>query len=178
MRRLVVALVTVVVASCGSESDPAAERLRAADARLAERPRDPRAQAGVIRAAYAGAKDHVDEVSGAYRPEARPFADRAAAVWPRYVSTTRKRPDSGVASLMSVVYADALRRPREAARAQRYATEARPSATAYVRLAYLYARAGDLREANIAGQKALELAEPSERGRVRATIRELRRRAR
>jgi hypothetical protein len=168
--------VALALAGCGGGSDdPATERLRDADARLEDRPRDPDALAAVIRAAHAGATKNVDKITGGYTSDARPFLDRAAAVWPSYVAVTRERPDAAVASVMSVVFADGLKRPGDAAEAQRYATEARSSATAYLRLAYLYARAGDRRLADLSGQKALELADPSERDRVRATIRQLRR---
>lgn len=165
----------LVLAGCGGDgrADRTGERLRVADAKFAERPRDPRAMAEVIRAAHAGAQDNADAATGAYSEDARPFLERAAAVWPRYVAATRARPEPAVASLMSVVYADGLKRPGDAARAQRYATEAKPSAPAYLRLAYLYTRAGARRQAGLSARKALELAEPSERGRVRVTIREL-----
>ena len=40
------------------------------------------------------AGNRVDTGTGRYKPSARPFLDRAAAVWPRYVRATRGRPDS------------------------------------------------------------------------------------
>ncbi len=53
----------------------------------------------------------------------------------------------------------------------------KPSAASYLSLAELASRAGNQRQAEVAAQKALELAEPDERDRVRAAIRVFSRRA-
>jgi hypothetical protein len=161
----------LALAGCGG--DEPAGPLRTADDRLADNPRDPAALAAVIRAAHTEAQEHVDPDTGEYMPDARPSLDRAAAVWPRYVRATRGRVDGGVASVMSALYADGLKRPRDAADAQRLATEARPSAAGYVRLIYLYERAGDRRQALRAGRKAIALAGPAERDGIRHILEEL-----
>ena len=169
---LVIAL--VAVAGCGgsgSDTDPDTARLRTADQALAKSPGDPFAMADVIRAAAAGAGNRVDTGTGDYEPEARPFLDRAAAMWPRYLRATRNRPDSTIASLMVGVYSNGLKRSADAARAAEFVALDRPSAASYLSLAELSARAGNRRKAELAAQKALELAEPEERARVRAAIR-------
>ena len=168
------AALALVAGGCGGNgkpSDPARARLDAADRALARKPDDPRAMAAVIVAAHQGVEAHTDKIAGTPTAAARPFAGRAAAVWPRYLRATRDRPDATVAARMSVIYDQGLRRPREAAAAAAYVTSARPSADAYVRLADLYYRAGDRRRALAAAQRALELADPGDRPRVRALIR-------
>jgi hypothetical protein len=174
-RVLVVALagVALIAAGCGGggDVDPDTARLRTADQALEKSPGDPFAMADVIRAAASGAGHRVDTGTGRYQPSARRFLNRAAAVWPRYVKATRDRPDSTIASLMVGVYSNGLERPADAARAAEFVALDRPSAASYLSLAELASRAGNRRKAELAAQKALELAEPEERARVRAAIR-------
>jgi hypothetical protein len=169
---LLVALAAVTgCGGSGSDTDPDTARLRTADQALDKSPGDPFAMADVIRAAAAGAGNRVDTGTGDYEPSARRFLDRAAAMWPRYLRATRNRPDSTIASLMVGVYSNGLKRPADAARAAEFVALDRPSAASYLSLAELSARAGNRRKAELAAQKALELAEPEERMRVRAAIR-------
>jgi len=169
---LLVALAAVTgCGGSGSDTDPDTARLRTADQALDKSPGDPFAMADVIRAAAAGAGNRVDTGTGDYERSARRFLDRAAAMWPRYLRATRNRPDSTIASLMVGVYSNGLKRPADAARAAEFVALDRPSAASYLSLAELSARAGNRRKAELAAQKALELAEPEERMRVRAAIR-------
>ena len=178
-RGLMAALVAaIVLAGCGGDDvDPDTARLRKADAALVKEPRDRFAMAGVIRAATAGAGNRVDPGTGRYRPSARPFLLRAAEVWPRYLDATRGRPEVPSASLMVGVYSNGLDRPADAADAARLVAREKPSAASYLSLAELASRAGNQHQAEVAAQKALELAEPEERDRVRAAIRVFSRRA-
>ena len=163
----------LALAGCGGsgDTDPDTARLRTADQALVKTPGDPFAMADVIRAAAAGAGNRVDTGTGDYKPDARRFLDRAAAVWPRYLKATRNRPDITIASLMVGIYSNGLRQPAKAARAAEFVALDRPSAASYLSLAELSARAGNRRKAELAAQKALELAQPDERARVRAAIR-------
>jgi hypothetical protein len=176
MRGPVAALLVcaALLAGCGGgSSDPDRERLDSADRALAQRPADRRAMDRVIRVAYEGAGKRQDTGSGRYTADARPYLDRAAAVWPRYVAVTRERPAIPIASIMVQVLGNGLARPDGAAVAARYVAEANPNATSYLQLLAWTARAGDRRGARIASQKALELADPSERDSVRSRVRAL-----
>jgi hypothetical protein len=177
MRRTVAALLAgaALVSGCGggAKPDPDRARLDAADRALTDHPRDARAMEAVIKAAYDGASHRQDTATGNYTAAARPYLDRAAAVWPGYLPTTRQRPAIPVASMMVQVYGNGLNRPRDAAEAARQVAETRPSALAYLQLATWAVRAGDRRQARVATQTALELAEPSERDAVRERIRRL-----
>jgi hypothetical protein len=174
VRRALVAvlLAALLVAGCGGDDvDPDTARLRQADTALRRMPHDQFAMADVIRAAARGAGSRVDPTGGRYRPSARPFLDRAAAVWPQYLTATRGHPDVPIASLMVGVYANGLNRPADAAHAAELVAVEQPSAASYLSLAELSSRAGNRRKAELAAQKALELAEPGERAQVRAAIR-------
>lgn len=175
LRRAIAAFVCVAaVAGCGSEDAPrdlARERLDAADRALARHPRDPRAMEEVILAAHAGAGEQIGTAAGIPTERSRPYFQRAAAVWPGYLRATRNRPRPAVAAVMVQVYGNGLNRPRDAARAALRLTEARPSSDAYLQLMVWSTRAGDIRRARLAGQSALELAEPRDRERVQEAIR-------
>jgi hypothetical protein len=169
----VVAALALLGAGCGQgkASDPAKERLAAADRALAAKPRDPRAMENVIRAAYTGYSDHTDRGTGRPSAASRPFLERAAAVWPRYVATTRNRPRGPIAAVMVQVYGAGLDRPSEASRAALLLTQAQPAAATYLQLVLWSSRSGDRSTAKVAGQKALELADPGQRDRIREAIR-------
>lgn len=166
------ALLVAAASGCGGDDvDPDTARLREANQALREAPGDRYAMAEVIRVAAAGAGKRVDTESGGYQAGARPFLNRAAEVWPRYVAAAHGHPDVSVSSLMVGVYGNGLKRPRDAARAAELVAQERPSAASYLSLADWSSRAGDRRKAVLAGQKALELADPDDRDRVRAAIR-------
>jgi hypothetical protein len=165
----------LALAGCGGDSvDPDTARFRTANTDLAKHPGDPRAQAHLIDVAVTSGRRQGDPVAGTYTKKGVSFMRRAAEVWPRYVASTRRRPDPKIAGQMALVFGDVLSRPREAAQAMLFVTDAAPSSAAYLRLAVYSARARDLRGRDLAGQKALELAGPGERDQVRQTIRYLR----
>jgi hypothetical protein len=182
MRRALAGLLAGVAVlaggGCGGGSeDPDRMALDRADQALAERPGDARAMEAVMRAAYEGAGARQDTGSGRYTDDARPYLDRAAAVWPAYVRATGDRPGVPFASLMVQVFGNGLARPADAADAARHVAETDPSAAAYLQLTAWAARAGDHREARMAGQRALELADPADRDDVRSRVRALVRQA-
>jgi hypothetical protein len=74
---------------------------------------------------------------------------------------------------MAQLFQQALARPRDAAGAQLYVTRARPSSSTFLQLATFYNTAHDRRDAQLAAQKALELANPAQRVQVRAFIRQV-----
>jgi hypothetical protein len=163
--------VAALLAGCGG-SKPDADRaaLDKADNALGERPGDVAALAAVVRTAYLGASHRYDVDTGGFRDGAKPYLDRAAAVWPRYTRAAGRRISGDLAAVMVQVYGEGLDRPRDAAAAARIAATMHPTSAGYLQLTIWAARAGDRRTAQIAGEKALELAAPGDRDRVRAGI--------
>jgi hypothetical protein len=179
MKRAAAALLAgvVLLAGCGGGSSGAGgrdgERLRSADAALAQHPRDARAMERVMRVAYDAAGTRQDTASGRYTAAARPYLNRAAAVWPRYLEATRGRPGVPFASLMVQVFGQGLDRPADAADAARRVALAKPTVASYLQLVAWSARAGDGKEARAAGRKALQLAGARDRADVRSRVRAL-----
>ncbi|MEA2478215.1 MAG: hypothetical protein QOJ07_137 [Thermoleophilaceae bacterium] len=176
MRRGAALLAAVaLLAGCGGgggATDADRAKLDSAEHALAARPRDAAALGAVIQAAYGGASHRYDVDSGGYRPDARPYLQRAAAVWPRYVAAGRGRVSGALAAVMVRVYGDGLGRAAPAADAAQRAVDANPTAAGYLELTTWSARAGDRRTARLAAQKAVELATPADRDRVREGIRQ------
>ncbi len=173
---VLVAAVLLALVGCGDSSkrspaDPDKVALDAANQRLMDDPEDAGALGNVIRVAFRGASHRIDTTTGNFTRSARPYLDRAAAIWPRYVDATGEEGPTGmVASVMVRVLGEGLNRPHAAAEAARYAAEANPSSAAFLQQTLWAARAGDTGSAKLAGQKALELAEPGDREQVRDAI--------
>ncbi|MEA2442747.1 MAG: hypothetical protein QOJ12_39 [Thermoleophilales bacterium] len=167
----------VLVAGCGGDSGGAADRdaarLRAADAALGAHPRDARAMEHVMRVAYEAAGTRQDTGSGRYTAAARPYLNRAAAVWPQYLEATRGRPGVPFASLMVQVFGQGLDRPADAADAARRVALAKPTVASYLQLVAWSARARDVKEARAAGRKAVQLSVAGDRADVRSRVRAL-----
>jgi hypothetical protein len=169
-----VLLAALLLAGCGGGDavDPQVAQLRLAERTLEGRPADPRALADLIRAAHAVMESRTDKISGLVDPGARPLLAPVAAAWRRYVDVTGDRADPSVVGLATAILDRGLGRPGEAAQAMLAFTAERPSAAAYLRLMDLYLRAGNTRQAMLAGRKAVALAKPGERRQVRATVRQ------
>lgn len=164
-----------LLTACGGErsrtmTDPDKAALDAADDALIDAPDDPQVLGNVIRIAYRGASNRYDPDTGDYRPDARPFLNRAATVWPEYLEAAGADRSGMIAAVMVKVFGDGLGRPKDAAFAAQLSAATNPSAASYLQLVLWSARAGDKRAARLAGQKALELAEPADREEIREAI--------
>ena len=171
MRVAAVLAVAVVLAGCGGSNENGDKSaLAKADKALAAHPGDAAALAAVVRTAYLGASHRYDIDTGGFKPDARPYLDRAAAVYPRYLKAAGDRASGDLALVMVQVYGDGLDRPADAAAAAHLGAIKKPTSAAYLQETVWAARAGDKDGARIAGEKALELAAPADRDRVRAGI--------
>ena len=172
MRYAIAALLAaLVLTSCGgSQGDADKAALDKADAALAKRPADAAALAAVVRAAYLGASHRYDVDTGGFKTDARPYLDRAAAVWPRYERAAGEDVSGDLALVMVQVYGEGLDRAADAAAAAHLAATKKPTSAAYLQETVWAARAGNRKQARIAGEQALELAAPADRDRVRAGI--------
>ena len=146
-------------------------RVDAAQARLKRNPRDARALADLARAEFQLAGQDADPNTSVYREGAKDNLARAASAWERYLRAGVARPDPSLAAVMVQVYDPAaLNRPAKAAEAAEIVAEARPTANAYLQLARYATLAKLTRKAELAGQRAVELAPKAQRKTVEAQL--------
>ena len=99
----------------------------------------------------------------------------AARAWDRHLSLAGNKPDANTAKLMVQVY-DGLERPAGAVRAQEIVLEDvgdEATSAQYVQLAFYAYQAKQTRKAELAGQRAVQLAPRDERAAVRDQIESL-----
>jgi hypothetical protein len=137
-------------------------------------PKDATAWATLARAQFqlASASDYYDPNAGQWNPQGKQILARAANAWQRSLKIAgAKKADDGVASLMVNAYSQGgLNRPADAVTAQEVITEARPKSATFARLAILAWDAGQTRKGDLASQKAVSLADPSERAPLKQQL--------
>jgi hypothetical protein len=155
----------------GSGNQIVEDRIEDNEEKLARNPNDEAALKALVRDWYQRANEEADPNTNQYTEEGRERLAEAAAAWERYLEVETKKRDASLASLMTQVYGPTgLNKPEEGAIAAEIVTEANPSAQAYIQLVGFAAAAGQDRKADLAGDKAIELAKKSERSTVRALV--------
>ena len=115
------------------------------------------------------------DATGAFTDDGKEQLAESDSAWQRYLDLDPKKPDPALAGLMVNVYAPtALNKPAEGAEAAEIVTTAQPkNAQAYLQLAQFAAQAGQDRKADLAGQKAIELAPKDQRSTVKQLVEQL-----
>ena len=156
----------------GTDNSIVENRIEGADRRLRANPRDQAALKEVIRGNYQLAAQGANPDTGAFTVAGKANLRKAAAAWERYLALDPARPDDSLGGLMVQAYVGLERYP-QAARAAEIVAAARPSAQAYLQLAQLATQAGQARKADLAGERALELAPRDQRRAVRAQLKQI-----
>ena len=147
------------------------DRIEDNEQKLEENPRDKAALQDLVRDWYQLANEQADPTTGAYTDEGKERLAEADQAWQAYLEIEEK-PEPSLASLMVQVYGQtALNKPAEGAEAAEIVTAAQPrSAQAFLQLAQFAAQAGQDRKADLAGQKAIQLAPKGQRSTVKALV--------
>lgn len=154
----------------GSQNSAINKRIKRDQKALQLNPKNETALADLIRAHYQLATDDADANTGAFGAQGKQELAKASSAWQRYLDLAKKPSDS-LASLMLQAYGQgALDKPAQAAKAAEVIANARPSAQAYLTLTTYAAQAGQQRIAQLAGQKAIDLAPKSQRKLVRREV--------
>lgn len=139
-------------------------------AALKVNPRNQAALQDLVRSHYQLATVDANPNTGAFGQDGKDELAQADSYWKRYVKVSAK-PDDSLASLMLQAYSEqALNKPADAAAAAELIATARPSAQAYLTLTAYAAKAGQTRKAELAGQKAVDLAPKAQKDFVKKQV--------
>jgi hypothetical protein len=141
-------------------------------------PQDAQAWADLTRARYqtAGLGENYDQATNTFTDAGREKLRTAAVAWKRYLTLEPRHPSATLARLMATAYSDVgIDDPAEAAQAMEIVTEQQPSASSYATLAQYSYIANELRKADLAAAKAVELAPAAQRRLLRSQLDGLRR---
>jgi hypothetical protein len=156
--------------SSGSANSAVNARIKKDLAALKVNPQNQAALADLVRSHYQLATEDADANTGAFGQEGKDELGQADTYWKRYVKVTAK-PNDSLASLMLQAYSEgALNKPADAAGAAELIAVARPSPQAYLTLTTYAAKAGQKRKAELAGQKAIELAPKQQKNFVKKQV--------
>jgi tetratricopeptide (TPR) repeat protein len=167
-------LVDALQGQSGSSNSIVEDRIEENEDKVEADPKNAAALKELARDWYQLATQESD-VTGAFSDEGKERLAEADAAWEAYVDLDPKNPDASLASLMVNVYAPtALNKPAEGAEAAEIVATAQPkNAPAYLQLAQFAAQAGQERKADLAGQKAIELAPKDQRSTVKQLVEQL-----
>jgi hypothetical protein len=149
------------------------KRIATALASTRSSPRKPAAWAQLARLRYQRATIADINPDGTYSNAGKDELRLAAQAWERYIALDPKHPDPKVARLMVQTYgASGIGDPGKAVQAMEIVTAAEkpPSSNLYAQLAQLAYLAHDSRTAQLASDRALRLASPSERAQLRTAL--------
>ena len=148
------------------------DRIDRNEEKLEADPKDAAALKELTRDWFNLANDEADPNTGQFTDEGKERLAESDAAWQRYLDLDPKKPDPSLASLMINVYGPtALNKPAEAAEAAEILTAAQPrNAQAFLQLATYAAAAGQDRKADLAGQKAIQLAPKDQRSTVKQLV--------
>jgi tetratricopeptide (TPR) repeat protein len=152
------------------------DRIDRNEDKVATDPKDETALKELARDWYQLANDEADPNTGQFTDEGKERLANADEAWQRYLDLEPKKPDPALAGLMLNVYAPtALNKAAEGAEAAEIVAVATPradAAQAYLQLATFAAAAGQDRKADLAGQKAVELAPKNQRSTVKQLVKQ------
>jgi hypothetical protein len=138
--------------------------------RLQANPQNQVILASLVRDYYSLATSQRPEGSSAFPADAKDDLRKAGSYWQRY-SGLAENPSPAVAGYAVRIYdVSGLNRPKEAQQAQAIVAKNANDAPSYLLLVSYAARAGDTRTADLAGQKAVDLAPKDQKKLIKKQI--------
>jgi hypothetical protein len=158
----------------GSGNSLVEKRIDKNEAAVKAHPKSEVARKALVRDYFQLATAQTSSAQTTFPKDARDELQKAAANWKAYVALQPKKIDTSLARLALQVYAPgALSQPKEALAVSRLIAENEETANAYLNLVQAASLAGDTRLADLAGQKAVDLAPKSQRKAAKAQVKEL-----
>ena|SRR5215211_5507605 len=131
--------------------------------RLQRKPGDERLLQNLVRDYYALATSKRQSGSVGFPPDAKDDLRKAGSYWKRYADAADKPNPDTAGYALQIYDVQGLNKPKEAQRAAAILAEAANDTPSYLRLVSYAAKAGDKRTANLAAQKAVDLAPKAQR---------------
>ena len=157
----------------GGGNDLVEKRIDRNEDLLRRRPGNERALKSLVRDNYQLATQQTKATSTGFPKEAKDELRRAGMYWQRYLKAEKGRPDPSLATTALQIYdVIALNKPKQAQEAAAIIAESEDSPAAYIRVVQYAALAGDKRTADLAGQKAIDLAPKQQEKAVRETVKQ------
>src|SRR5688572_5408558 len=154
----------------GSSNSLVEDRIEENEDKVEANPKDKAALQALVRDWYQLANDEADPNTRQYTEEGLERLSEADVAWQGYLKAVKK-PEPSLASLMIQAYGpNALNEPADAAEAAEIVATADPNAQAYLQLVQYAALAGQDRKADLAGEKAIELAPKAQRSTVKTLV--------
>jgi hypothetical protein len=148
----------------GQSGDSALEdRIDKQEERLQANPRNEVVLQNLVRDYYSLATSQRESGTTGFPEDARDDLRQAGAYWTRYEAVADKPNPDTAGYALQIYDVGALNRPKEAQAAAAILAEAANDTPSYLRLVSYAARAGDTRTADLATQKAVDLAPKAQR---------------
>lgn len=152
----------------GGGNDAVAKRIDRNEARLKASPGNESALKALVRDNYSQAVSQQPSGATQFPDDAKDDLARAGLYWQRYLKAETGKPDPSLATVALRVYdIGALNKPADAARAMAIVAAASNDSQSYLQLVQYAALAGDKRTADLATQKAVDLAPKKFRKQVK-----------
>jgi hypothetical protein len=146
------------------------DRIDKQEERLQANPQNQVILASLVRDYYSLATSQRETGTAGFPPDAKDDLGKAGEYWQRYSAVTDK-PSPDVAGYALQVYdAGGLNKPKEAQKAAAILAEDANDTPSYLRLVSYAARAGDTRTADLAGQKAVDLAPKDQKKLIKKQV--------
>ena len=124
----------------------------------------------LVRNYYAKATQARQSGSSTFPPDAKDDLRKAGAYWTRYAAAADKPNPTTANYALQIYNVGALDKPKEAEKAASILAQSINDAPSYLRLVSYAARAGDTRTADLAGQKAIDLAPKAQKKLVKKQV--------
>jgi hypothetical protein len=158
----------------GNGNEVVQQRIDRLERRVAADPGNQRALKELVRDYYQLATVQGEAAGNEFPDEAKDELRKAAAAWQRHVDTVEGQPSASTAIYALRVYdVGALNQPREAQKAAAVIAEERNDPSSYLNLVAYASLAGDKRTADLATQKAIDLAPKDQKQNVKQQAEQL-----
>jgi hypothetical protein len=138
--------------------------------RLQANPQNQAILANLVRDYYSLASSQRPQGSSGFPADAKDELQKAGSYWQRY-SKLAENPSPAVAGYAIQIYdVNGLNRPKQAQQAAQILAKDANDTPSYLRLVSYAARAGDTRTADLAGQKAVDLAPKDQKKLIKKQI--------